>query len=168
MRRFVLLDSRAGLQASIGSEKIKNKPLATMTQRTCPICKAPFHGRADKKYCSDQCRSTGNNKIRINSAPLFSKINSQLLVNRKILRKLCPAGKTIVPRSLLAEKGFNFHTFSSLYISSERKMFFICYDMAFTPIITNGTQHAMIAPWTEYRTSWNPWNLLDDVEKSGG
>lgn len=134
-----------------------------MSQRTCPVCSTPFHGRADKKYCSDQCRSISNNKIRISSAPLLNRINSQLLENRKILRKLCPAGKSIVSRTLLAERGFNFQTFTSFFISSERKVFFVCYDMAFAPITTNGIQQAVITPWTEYRTSWNPWGVADAI-----
>lgn len=135
-----------------------------MTQGICPVCNAPFHGRADKKYCSDQCRATGNNKIRINTAPLLYKINNQLLQNRKILRKLCPAGKSIVPRTLLAERGFNFLTFSSFFISNDRRMFFICYDMAFTPVVSNGIQQAVITAWTEYRTAWHPWDLLNDLK----
>ena len=36
-------------------------------KKKCLECKDPIIGRADKKFCSDQCRNTYNNKLNSDS-----------------------------------------------------------------------------------------------------
>ena len=53
--------------------------------RVCRECGDVLQGRADKKFCDDQCRSNYNNKANNNDIAEVRSINSILRRNRRIL-----------------------------------------------------------------------------------
>ncbi len=69
--------------------------------RYCLECKTPIKGRADKKFCNDNCRNEHNNKVNKDSKNLIRNTNNRLRKNWRILEKLNPESKTKTTRSKL-------------------------------------------------------------------
>ncbi|GAB1417575.1 hypothetical protein MASR2M12_03400 [Bacteroidales bacterium] len=100
----------------------------------CLECGEPLMGRADKKFCNDQCRSAHYQKSQADSAPLMRSINNQLRKNRMILAKLNPDGKTRIKKSILEKEGFQFKYFTSTYTTRDNRTYFFVYDQGYLPL----------------------------------
>ncbi len=98
--------------------------------RVCLECGSKLHGRVDQKYCSDQCRSTYNNKLKSDPNDYVRTINNILRKNRRILGKLNPEGKTVkVKKGKLLQEGFSFNYFTNVYETKKsQKTYHFCYD----------------------------------------
>ena len=132
-----------------------------MSKLKCPICDALLLGRTDKKYCSDQCRYIANNKHKIKNEYLILDINKRLRKNRAILKKLCPAGKAVIRKEMLDAMGYDVTVFSSLFfLTSNKQLYYICYDYAFMPLIEHNVAKALIVTTQEYMNLWNPWKYV--------
>ena len=99
-----------------------------MEIRECIECKEPVRGRVDKKFCSDYCRNTYNNRVNKDSKNLIRNINNRLRKNYKILSVLNSSGKTKVTRTKLYDKGFDFQFFTSIYKTKTGNTYFYIYD----------------------------------------
>jgi hypothetical protein len=102
--------------------------------QTCIECETSFKGRADKKFCCDQCRTTYNNRLKSIEHNHIKNVNSILKKNRRILLEMNPDGKSKVSREKLKSKGFNFTYFTSTYTTKEGAQYFYCYDQGYLPI----------------------------------
>jgi len=131
-----------------------------MNTPTCPICQAPISGRMDKKYCGDQCRSTANNKKKLETQRILLVTNQALRKNRTILKTLCPQGKATVRKEVLVMLGYDFTLFCSLFMTSKKQLYYMCYDYGFTPINENGVEKALIITRQNYMGDWNPWKFI--------
>lgn len=100
----------------------------TMETRACLECGDVVKGRIDKKFCSDYCRNSYNNKVNKDSKNLIRNINNRLRKNYKILSELNSSGKTKVTRTRLYDKGFDFQLFTSIYTTKAGKTYFYIYD----------------------------------------
>jgi len=105
-----------------------------MKKPVCPECNEEFVGRTDKKFCSDQCRNTFNNRQNSDQTNLVRNINNVLRKNRRILRELNPNDKTKVHKSKLIEKGFDFKLFTSIYTTKKGTVYYFCYEHGYLPI----------------------------------
>ena len=104
-------------------------------ERKCLECGDPLHGRIDKKFCSDSCRNTFNNKQKSTAGNrLVRKINGILVKNRNIMADLNPDGKTSVHKSRLLKKGFDFGYYTNQYITKVGTVYFFCYDQGYLPL----------------------------------
>lgn len=90
-----------------------------MEKRTCPECGEVIKGRIDKKFCSDLCRNSFNNKQNSDSNNYVRNVNNILRKNRRILEGLLPGDKITLPRQKLVDKGFNFTYFTNLQITKK-------------------------------------------------
>jgi predicted nucleic acid-binding Zn ribbon protein len=108
--------------------------------KTCLACGESLRGRADKKFCSDQCRSGYNNSIKSGNRDYIRRVNYILKKNRRILTQLQEEGQKQIPIDLLRGKGFDFNYFTSLYASSQGINFF-CYEHGF---IQNNEENRII------------------------
>jgi hypothetical protein len=97
----------------------------------CLACNEILTGRKDKKFCDSYCRTYYHNIKNRESTDQIKKINSILKKNRKILKELSIASKTIVMKRLLVEKGFSFKYFTGIYISESKNVYNLCYDHAY-------------------------------------
>ena len=104
--------------------------------KTCLSCGAAIKGRADKKFCDDQCRNTYNNQQNSDSNNLVRNINNILRKNRRILEELNTAegGITKLPKSKLQERGYNFTYFTNTLTTKAGKTYYFCYEHGFQPI----------------------------------
>ena len=99
-----------------------------MKTRKCLECDEVVKGRIDKKFCSDYCRNSHNNRVNKVSKNLIRNINNRLRKNYKILSELNITGKTKVTRTKLYDKGFDFQFFTSIYKTKTGNTYFYIYD----------------------------------------
>ena len=103
-------------------------------EKKCPECGSRFHGRSDKKFCSDYCRSTFNNRKKEDSSVYVKRINSILRRNRKILNELNASGRKRIVLHNLKLRGFDLNYFTSMLVSPDGETFYYCYEHAYAII----------------------------------
>jgi len=106
-----------------------------MGTKKCQECGKEIFGRLDKKFCSDICRHSFNNRIRaVNGGNYMNTINSILRRNRNILMELSSDENPKVSRNRLFDKGFNFNYITSTYTTRKGAVYFYCYDFGYLPV----------------------------------
>lgn len=113
----------------------------------CKNCYEEFIGRSDKKFCSDQCRNTFNNKVKRNHEKLIIDINKILRKNRIILKQFNPEGKTTIRKEYLSKLGFNFRYYTHTYKSKGGNIYKFCYEYGYFEI---DTEKVLIINWQPY------------------
>jgi hypothetical protein len=103
-------------------------------ERTCLNCGDPVTGRADKKFCSDHCRSEYNYGSRSGEYSYVKRVNYILRKNWNLLTELNPDGKAKVKRSRMIEKGFNFNYFTGMYTNKNGTTYYYVYNKGYLPI----------------------------------
>ena len=103
-------------------------------ERKCLNCENPIKGRADKKFCSDQCRNDYNNQLNSDSNNHVRNVNNILRKNRRVLAELNPYEKSKVHRDKLTEKGFNFHYHTNIYTTKSGNVYYFCYEQGYLPL----------------------------------
>ena len=99
--------------------------------RQCLACGADIKGRADKKFCDDQCRNAYNNSQNSDANNYVRNVNNILRKNRRILLELNPTGKTRTTRERLMEKGFDFAYHTDTYTTKEGSLYYYCYEQGY-------------------------------------
>ena len=98
----------------------------------CPECGEKIIGRADKKFCSDQCRNTYNNRLNSDTSNIVRNINNILRKNRRILQDLNKqSGKTMVTKDTLLSNGFNFTYFTHMYTTKKGDNYHFWYEQGY-------------------------------------
>lgn len=101
------------------------------TQRVCTECGEEIMGRVDKRFCSDQCRNSYNNKLNSDSTNFVRNINKVLRKNRRILDALNPSGKTRIKKTQLSNLGFNFTYHTHTYTNKNKQTYYFCYEQGY-------------------------------------
>ena len=102
-----------------------------MNIKKCLECGEKVVGRIDKKFCSDYCRNTFNNKVNKESKNLIRNTNNRLRKNYKILSELNTTGKTKTSRRKLFDRGFDFRHFTSIYTTKTGNTYYYVYDQGY-------------------------------------
>ena len=110
------------------------KVIIVVKNQYCIECGARNVGRADKKFCCDQCRSQYNNRLNSDQTAFIRKINVLLKRNNRILKKLNERGSSRVHRDKLLKSGFNFNYFTNEYVTKKGKTYRFCYDQGYVKI----------------------------------
>lgn len=100
-------------------------------KKECLECGEAFSGRADKKFCSDYCRNSYNNKVGAESKNLIRNINNRLRKNYKLLSDLNTTGKTKVSRTKLLDGNFDFNYITSVYTTKTGNTYFYVYNQGY-------------------------------------
>ncbi|HNV29429.1 MAG TPA: hypothetical protein PKJ83_09865 [Cyclobacteriaceae bacterium] len=111
--------------------------MAKKEEKACLECGGKIIGRADKKFCSDQCRVSYNNKLNRDETAYMNNVTNILRKNRRILLDLNTTGKTKVNRDKLNEKGFDFTYFTSQYVTKEGAIYHFCYEQGYLAMDKN-------------------------------
>lgn len=106
--------------------------MAPTDKKFCLYCEEAIAGRADKKFCDDQCRTSYNNKLKSESQ-FVREVNITLRKNRKILEELIvpSEGKGKTTRQKLIAKGFSFTYFTHTYTTRAGTTYFFCYEYGY-------------------------------------
>lgn len=105
-----------------------------MEKRTCPECGEFINGRVDKKFCSDLCRNSFNNKQNSDSNNYVRGINNALRKNRRILEETLQGEKTTVSKQKLSDKGFNFNYMTNQVVTKNNHTYTFCYEYGYLPL----------------------------------
>ena len=100
-------------------------------KKNCLECGEPLNGRIDKKFCSDYCRNSYNNKIDKESKNLVRNINNRLRKNYRLLCELNGTGKTKVTRTKLLDGNFDFSYFTSIYTTKTGNTYYYIYNQGY-------------------------------------
>ena len=111
--------------------------MAKTAEKVCLECGEKLKGRMDKKFCSDQCRITYNNKLNSDETKYMRNVNNALRKNRRALMELNLTGKTVVNRSKLLEKGFDFTYFTDTYTTKDGALYKYCYEQGYREVEKN-------------------------------
>ncbi|MCB9321262.1 MAG: hypothetical protein H6570_18425 [Lewinellaceae bacterium] len=98
---------------------------------SCLHCGNTFFGRADKKFCSDQCRATYHYQKQKDSSGVIRRINQILKRNHQILRTLNPNGKSRVHKNTLLDQGFKFSYHTNTFTTKNGHTYTFCYDQGY-------------------------------------
>ena len=90
----------------------------------CLSCGDELFGRADKKFCSDQCRNDYNNKLRQSENNYVRNINNILKKNRRILESELEGNLKSINRDKLLQRGLTF-IITPILTSQKRARFII-------------------------------------------
>ncbi len=99
-------------------------------EKLCLECERPVFGRSDKKFCSDSCRNTFNNKANAPS-DLVRNVNSILGRNRRILLELNPEGEQKTHRDQLLKRGFDFDYYTNSFTTKTGDQYKFCYEQGY-------------------------------------
>ena len=102
-----------------------------MEGQNCLECGTAFKGRIDKKFCSDYCRNTFNNKVNKESKNMIRNVNYRLRKNYKTLSELNKSGKTKVTRVKMNSNNFDFNVFTSIYTTKTGNTYYYVYDQGY-------------------------------------
>lgn len=120
-------------------------------ERKCLNCKEELVGRADKKYCNDYCKSNFNyEKNKRKESSLFKQIDSQLKLNRRLLRDYNRAGKSTVRKEKFHAAGFNPNYFTHFWKNSKGQVYLFCYEFGFLKLTENGRTKYVLVEWQPY------------------
>ena len=105
--------------------------------RECIECHTELYGRVDKKFCSDQCRNTYNNRFHADSNAYIRKINYILRKNRRIMEELLSVTEKDalrVHKGKLTDKGFSFDYYTNISKTKNNKYYYFSYEYGFMKI----------------------------------
>ena len=110
------------------------KNLNCFMSKVCLECGDSFKGRVDKKFCSDLCRNSFNNKIKASPSDYYRTVNTTLRKNYKILEELIPEETAKASKSKLLQKGFNFSFYTNVYTTKKGTNYYYIYEYGYLPI----------------------------------
>lgn len=102
--------------------------------RSCHECGESLKGRMDKKFCSDLCRNTFNNKINSTKSLYVRNVNSILKKNRRILEELLPEQTLKASRYKLQLYGFDFRYHTHIHTTEKGSSYYFCYEYGYLPL----------------------------------
>lgn len=97
----------------------------------CQECKIKLIGRADKKFCSDNCRNHHHNAIYKQRDEFLKIINRKLKKNAVILERLMKHGIKSIRKELLQSEGFDFRFFTHQLTSPDGEEVKCCYSYGY-------------------------------------
>lgn len=101
-----------------------------LKRKQCLYCGSIIHGRSDKKFCDDKCRSSHNNQHKDEVLDEVKSIQYIQKANRKILMMVLEDGveSVKVPKERLSQMGFNFKYHTHHFAHSPNKFFWFNFD----------------------------------------
>ncbi|WP_373496886.1 DUF2116 family Zn-ribbon domain-containing protein [Aquiflexum sp.] len=102
-------------------------------RKHCEYCGKLVHGRSDKKFCDDYCRSSFNNERRVFDSKGMRNIINTLKLNRNILESIVAGGveKVKVPKEKLVRLGYNFKYHTHIFTDWKGNFYTYSFDYGF-------------------------------------
>jgi len=103
-----------------------------MESNRCLLCDKPLKGRADKKYCDEQCRNQYNNSLNSDVSAEMRATQNILRKNRRILEEHLAENEK-VKKSLrrLTDAGFKPDYLTQLYTTKTGSQYRYCFEFGF-------------------------------------
>jgi hypothetical protein len=95
----------------------------------CLECGGVLNGRIDQKFCSPYCKSSYHYELnKENDANFFKKVDVQLKLNRRILKRFTQSGQSQIKKELLVKEGFDFKYFTHYYKAKNGNVYLFSYE----------------------------------------
>jgi len=118
--------------------------------KNCPVCGTEVKGRSDKKYCSVKCKSIHQYEQRQETEAFFLKVDRQLKINRKLLRRFNKSGFTTIRSSELISQGFDPKFFTHYWKNKKGEVYLFVYEYGFLSKINSGKDKYVLVIWQPY------------------
>lgn len=119
-------------------------------QKKCPTCSAIVKGRTDKIFCSNKCKSIAQYEQRQENEAFFLKVEKQLRINRKILKRYNKSGFTTIRQAILADEGFNPKFFTHYWKNQKGDVYLFVYEYGFLSKKENQKEKYVLVTWQDY------------------
>ncbi|SDH81900.1 hypothetical protein [Winogradskyella thalassocola] len=118
---------------------------------TCLYCKKELFGRTDKKFCDPQCKSAYQYK-KSKELPerFYNKVDNQLKLNRKILKKYNKGGMVTVRASMLTQEGFDPNFFTHYWKNTKGDVYLFAYEYGFFRKKERNLDKYVLIKWQNY------------------
>lgn len=121
-----------------------------MDKKKCPVCDIVIVGRTDKKFCSTKCKSIHEYEKRQERDAFYLKVDRQLKINRKLLKKYNVSGYTTIRQSVLLAQNFNPKFFTHYWKNQSGDIYLFVYEFGFLSIERNGKKKFLLVKWQDY------------------
>ena len=119
--------------------------------KKCPYCKEEIKGRSDKKFCSSYCKSSFHYQETLKQEDsFFKRVDKQLRLNRRLLKKYNKAGKAVIRKGDLLQEGFNSKYFTHYWKNQKGEVYLFCYEFGFLEKNENGKPKYVLVQWQDY------------------
>lgn len=122
--------------------------------KKCLNCGEKVTGRADKLFCSSNCKSAYHSEIRQQTEKKYFEVDKQLKTNRKVLKKYNRHGMSTVRREILHKAGFNPNYFTHYWKNKKGQVYWFTYDFGILKLEDNKGPITklkyLIVEWQEY------------------
>ena len=118
--------------------------------KNCPVCGTEVKGRSDKKYCSVKCKSIHQYEQRQETEAFFLKVDRQLKINRKLLRRFNKSGFTTIRSSELISQGFDPNFFTHYWKNKKGEVYLFVYEYGFLSKINSSKDKYVLVTWQPY------------------
>lgn len=119
--------------------------------RNCFNCGEVLVGRVDKKFCDSYCKSAFHYKEKQkNENKFYRRVESQIKLNRRLLKEFNKSGKSTVRSDLLLNKGFSPDFFTHYWKNKKGEVYLFVYEFGFLRVKQNGRDKFVLVRWQEY------------------
>lgn len=117
----------------------------------CLYCKKELIGRTDKKFCDPQCKSAYQyQKAKEKPERFYNKVDNQLKLNRKILKKYNKGGKVTVRSHILTQEGFDPNFFTHYWKNQKGDVYLFVYEYGFLKRKEHTWIKYVLIKWQDY------------------
>jgi len=116
----------------------------------CPVCGTLLKGRSDKKFCSAKCKSINQYEERQEKEAFYLKVNKQLRINRKLLKRYNKSGFTTIRKSELIVLGFDPKFFTHYWKNKKGEVYLFVYEYGFLSTRIKEKEKYVLVTWQDY------------------
>jgi hypothetical protein len=110
-----------------------------------------MEGRSDKRFCDPYCKSDYHyKKNKKDTANVYNKIDRQLKLNRRLLKKYNQAGKATIRKRILLDTGFNPNFFTHFWKTKKGQVYLFIYEFGFLKTNENNKEKYVLIQWQNY------------------
>ena len=119
--------------------------------KKCLACGKDLEGRVDKKFCDVHCKSAYQyEQTKIEEPKFYNKVDNQLKLNRRVLKRFNKAGKSIVRATTIIEQGFDPSFFTHYWKNNKGDVYLFVYEYGFLKRRESGRDKYVLILWQEY------------------
>jgi len=118
--------------------------------KKCPVCESEIKGRSDKLFCSTKCKSINQYESRQENEKFYLRVDGQLKINRKLLKRYNRSGFTTVRQSELLKDGFDPKFFTHYWKNKKEDIYLFVYEYGFLSKKLNGKDKYLLVTWQDY------------------
>ena len=115
------------------------------------FCNDKLEGRVDKLFCTPSCKSSYHyQRNKEKTASFYKKVDTQLKMNRRLLKLYNRAGKATVRKDTMIGEGFDPRFFTHYWKNQRGDVYLFCYEFGFLSKKENNYAKYILIQWQDY------------------